>query len=359
MEGRLEHQPALDGLRGVAVLAVIAFHLWPDLLPGGFLGVDTFFVVSGYLITGLLLAEHRASGGIDLRAFWLRRARRLLPALFVLLSVVAAAAAAWWPAQDLARVRGDALAGLGYVANWHALAGGDGYFDSVRGPSPLGHLWSLAIEEQFYVVWPLVLLAVLRRRSGAGARAARSVAVVAAAGIVASVAALVLLRGDLDRAYYGTDTRLHALLVGALLATVLPIGAAGRRVRPGLATAALVASAASWFLVDETAAWLFTVGLPLHAALTALVIAGAVGGGKAPAVLTHAWTVAVGRVSYGLYLWHWPVIVVLTPGRTGLGGAGLLTLRAAVTVGLTVLSYRFVEQPVRRLRVTGRRLLVL
>src|SRR5687767_5284474 len=205
--------PAVDGLRAVAVAAVVAFHLSPDAVPGGFLGVDTFFVVSGYLITSLLLAEHAADGGIGLRAFWARRARRLLPALLLLLAAVALAAAVWWPAEDLARIRGDALGGLGYVANWRFIAEGGSYFDLNSGPSPLRHLWSLAIEEQFYVVWPLVAMVCLRR-------SARLLGIVSAVGAVASVVVLAAL-GSGDRAYYGTDARAHALLIGAVLAVAL------------------------------------------------------------------------------------------------------------------------------------------
>jgi peptidoglycan/LPS O-acetylase OafA/YrhL len=339
---RLRYLPAVDGLRAVAVAAVIAFHLAPDAVPGGFLGVDTFFVVSGYLITALLLAEHAADGGIGLRHFWARRARRLLPALLLLLCAVAVGVAVWWPAEDLARVRADALAGLGYVANWRFIAGGESYFDLATGPSPLRHLWSLAIEEQFYVVWPLVALACLRRSP-------RLLGAVSIAGAVASAAVLIAI-GPGDRAYFGTDARAHALLVGAALA----VGLRHRRAAapPWLGPAggaALAACAAAWWVAGESSTWLFTWGFPAYALLTAVVVASVVrvGDGALARVLSSAPLVAMGKVSYGLYLWHWPAIVLLTTPRTGLDGVALGAFRLAATVAGTLVSYWIVERPVR------------
>lgn len=349
--GRLRYLPAVDGLRAVAVSAVVAFHLWPGALPGGFLGVDTFFVVSGYLITSLLLAEHDGAGRISLRGFWARRARRLLPALLLLLAVVAAGVAAWWPAEDLARVRADGFAGLLYVANWRFVASGESYFDLVSGPSPLRHLWSLAIEEQFYVVWPLVAVACLRRPRGH-----RWLAAVCVAVAVASVAALVL-HGPGDRAYFGTDARAHALVAGALLAVALRPGRTGRHAAEAPAprwlgaagTAALAACAAAWWVAGESSAWLFRWGFPAYAALAAVVVLAVVRapGSRLGRALSAAPLVAVGKVSYGLYLWHWPAVVLLTPSRTGLDGAALDALRLGVTVVGTVASYVLVERPIR------------
>ncbi|HEX6569750.1 MAG TPA: acyltransferase, partial [Acidimicrobiales bacterium] len=168
---RLHREPALDGLRGLAVVAVVVFHL--GHIDGGFLGVDLFFVLSGFLITSLLVTEHRRHGAIDLRAFWVRRARRLLPALLLTLAGVGALLAALTPAADRPRFRGDALATLGYAANWQAMADDVGYWDMFARPSPLDHMWSLAIEEQFYLLWPplvLGLLVLARRRTGGGRR---------------------------------------------------------------------------------------------------------------------------------------------------------------------------------------------
>jgi peptidoglycan/LPS O-acetylase OafA/YrhL len=240
-EPGLSHEPALDGLRGVAVAAVVAFHL--GHLEGGFLGVDLFFVLSGFLITSLLLTEARWRGRVDLRRFWARRARRLLPALLVMLVGVAVLLMAFTPDGDRPRFRGDALATLGYAANWERMAGDLTYWDIFTQPSPLDHTWSLAIEEQFYLLWPLVALAVWRwrPRSGASHRARR----LGAIAVGAALASLVLLGltyspVDTSRAYFGTDTRIGATLGGAALATVV----AGRARRQGRPSAALDVAAA-------------------------------------------------------------------------------------------------------------------
>ncbi|HLZ37365.1 MAG TPA: acyltransferase, partial [Mycobacteriales bacterium] len=205
--GRLR---ALDGVRGLAVLAVLFFHAGMPWAHGGFLGVDTFFVLSGYLITVLLLREWRETGGVSLRRFWARRARRLLPALLLVLAALAAYAATL-PTEVRPRLRGDALATLGYVANWRFIFSGQSYFDQFSQPSPLRHMWSLAIEEQFYLVWPLVVFACLRL--GRGRR--RILVGVAAAGVVVSTLVMAALYDSTDpsRAYYGTDSRMHTILI--------------------------------------------------------------------------------------------------------------------------------------------------
>ena len=161
---RLPYMPGLDGLRAIAVLAVFVYHFQSGggWLPGGFLGVDVFFVLSGFLITSLLLAEHGATGRIDLGHFWARRARRLLPALFGVLLGVALYAAVWGQATELGRIRGDGIASLLYVSNWRFVVDGSSYFSIFQAPSPLAHTWSLAIEEQWYLLWPLALIGLLR-----------------------------------------------------------------------------------------------------------------------------------------------------------------------------------------------------
>ncbi|MBA3282256.1 MAG: acyltransferase, partial [Acidimicrobiia bacterium] len=209
--------PGLDGLRAVAVAAVVAYHLGE--LPGGFLGVDVFFVISGFLITRLLLAEHERTGRIAIGAFWGRRFRRLLPALLVLLVAVALASRAELPGWRLTEIRNDAFGALAYVANWRFVLSGESYFTKGVGPSPLRHTWSLAIEEQFYLLWPLVVAGVLAMAR----RAARlSVGAVALAVGVGSAVWMAVVSGqghDLSRIYYGTDTRVFALCGGAWLAS--------------------------------------------------------------------------------------------------------------------------------------------
>ena len=197
----IAHVPALDGLRGAAVAGVLLFHA-EGLLRGGFLGVDLFFVLSGYLITSILVAEHRRSGRIDLRAFWIRRARRLMPALLALVPAVGLYARSFAAPGELAQIRGDALATLAYVANWRAILVRRSYWEMFAAPSPLEHTWSLAIEEQFYVVWPLVALVVLRR----GPRALAIVSGVLALGSIVAMAVLGASATP-NRVYLGTDTR--------------------------------------------------------------------------------------------------------------------------------------------------------
>ncbi|HET9730382.1 MAG TPA: acyltransferase, partial [Acidimicrobiia bacterium] len=211
---------SLDGLRAVAVIAVVAYHLWPHALPSGFLGVDMFMVLSGFLITGLLLREHRATGTIRLGAFWGRRFRRLIPALMLMLAAVALFVYAFGPDTMARPVRVQGIAALLYVANWKLVLDGVSYGGQLAAHSPLVHLWSLGIEEQFYLLWPLVCFVLLRTQRG------RQVApFVAVAGAAASAVLMAVLyqRGtDTARLYYGTDTRAHAFLLGATSAFVLP-----------------------------------------------------------------------------------------------------------------------------------------
>ena len=215
----LEYDPAIDGLRGIAVAAVVAFHL--GYLQGGFLGVDLFFTLSGYLITRLLLLEHAATGGVSLRAFWTRRAWRLLPVLYVLLAVLAVYAAFAARPDELAGIRGPGISSLAFVSNWWFIADGKGYWDLFTAPSPLEHVWSLSIEQQFYVVWPLLAVAILRGRQRTD-RVARDHRPPRCSG--STVLLAVLARNDVSRAYFGSGARTSSILVGAALAIVVDRG---------------------------------------------------------------------------------------------------------------------------------------
>lgn len=354
---RSGHRPALDGLRGVAVAGVVAFHLGLPWAKGGFWGVNAFFVLSGYLITGLLLREHDRWGSIDLFGFYLRRARRLLPALGVAVVGTAVAARVLMGSSMPETTRGDALASLLYVANWRFVVTGQSYFAQFGDPSPFRHMWSLAIEEQYYLLAPTVLLGLLtlvRRRW------AVTLAVVGM--ILLSATAMLLLRpeagGDTSRVYYGTDTRLQDVLTGCALALgmwsarpkVLRRLADRHRVLDvvGVVGAALVLVA---FALVQSSPWTFPWGYLLFntgfAVLVLLVVELAPRGllGRAMSWRPLTW---LGELSYSLYLWHWPTIVIVDEDLTGLDGLPLLAVRVALSTVLALLSFHLVENPVRR-----------
>jgi peptidoglycan/LPS O-acetylase OafA/YrhL len=344
----LRYHPALDGLRGVAVLAVIAYHDNYTWAKGGFLGVDAFFVLSGFLITTLLVLEFRRGRVIHLASFWARRARRLLPALLLVLvfvSVYTRLAVVPW---ERTRIRGDGLASLFYVANWRFVVDGQGYFSLFSAASPLRHMWSLAIEEQYYLVWPIVVLVCLKVARGS----LRVLTAVCVAGIGASVIAMRVrfVARDPSHAYYATDARAHSLLIGALLGLVLlawrPSALATRRV--GFAAAlGLIAVLLAFTRVSGTDAAYYRGGSAVFALTCAAVIAGAVQRGSVSALLSASPLVWTGRISYGLYLWHWPIDVWLVPSRVSLGANALNALRLAVTFAAAIASYHLVERPIR------------
>ncbi len=361
----LPYLSGLDGLRALAVIAVVLYHAGVDFMPAGFLGVEIFFVISGYLITSLLLAERAATSAVSLRRFWMRRARRLLPALFLLVAAVLAYFAIFLPGE-VATVRGDALAAVAYVSNWAFILGDAAYFEQVGRPSPLLHLWSLAIEEQFYVVWPLLFVGLM----ALGGRALLFVAIVA--GIAASTVLMAVLFepfADVSRVYYGTDTRAAGLLFGAALAVVWRAGAlpgprgraaAWRRITPAprqllprsLDVAGLAALGGLAYIVVTFSAFqpsLYQGGFALVSGLTAIVIAAAVAPrGRLGRVLGVAPLRAIGLRSYSIYLWHWPIFVVTRPDiDVRMGEIELLAVRLALTLLLSEISYRFVEMPIR------------
>ncbi len=362
---RLVHQPALDGLRGAAVAGVLLFH--GGYLTGGYLGVDAFFVLSGFLITSLLLAELRDDGRVSLRAFWARRARRLLPALAVVLLGVAVYAWLFARPDELRAIRGDCWATLLYVANWRQIASSNDYFALFRSPSPLQHTWSLAIEEQFYLLWPLAVVLASRRR---GFRvAARRVLVLAVTlGTASYVLAQVLYQAtDASRVYYGTDTRAGAILAGAALAAWLALRSHATSVMPrsspprllrASSVAAVGALACAWIMVNGSSTALYRgVLLGCGIAVTVVVAACDVDpSGPVPRALSLRPLRALGVISYGVYLWHWPLFLVLTSDRVHLSGVALLAVRCGATLVVARLSYRLVEQPIRSGAGTARQM---
>jgi peptidoglycan/LPS O-acetylase OafA/YrhL len=341
------YRPALDGIRALAVAGVLLFHGGVAALPGGFLGVDAFFVLSGYLITSLLLVELDATGRVRLGRFWARRARRLLPALLVVLIATVVGYRAVLGADELRLLRGDALATLGYGANWRMIYRGTDYFTQSAAPSALQHTWSLGIEEQFYLLWPLIVVGIL----AAGGRRAGLAAVCLGGAAASAVAGALLYRpGDVSRAYFGTDTRAQALLIGCALA----VGLAHASRHPPrtveiLGLLGLAAVAWLWLTADGQAAWLYRGGLTVGALGVAAVIASVVlaPGDPLGQLLALAPLVWLGRISYGVYLWHWPLFGLLTADRTGLAGASLLSVRVAATLVAATASYWLIERPVR------------
>jgi peptidoglycan/LPS O-acetylase OafA/YrhL len=334
---------------------------------GGFLGVDVFFVLSGFLITSLLVQEWTRTGRIALRAFWLRRARRLLPAVLLVLLAVGAYFVLL-PDEQQHTFRGDALATLAYVSNWWFMVSDQSYFAQFVEPSPLRHTWSLAIEEQFYLLFPLLLVFWLgRARLGLGAlRVFLLVAALASAGLMAALHDPLV---DPSRSYYGTDTRMQALLLGAVLAlsprltrpsSPLYTRVHGRLLRlPGAGLVGWLAAAGLLAMIvkaRELAPGMYNGGFLLAALLSAVLIAAVTRAPRSSLGRVLSWRpmVAMGVISYGLYLWHWPVYVILTEERTGLEGPLLLGVRVLATGALAALSYRLVEEPIRAQRLQRR-----
>jgi peptidoglycan/LPS O-acetylase OafA/YrhL len=352
--------PGLDGLRALAVFAVVAYHLGLGWAPAGLLGVGVFFTLSGYLITDLLLAQWDGAGRLALGDFWVRRARRLLPALFVMLAVVIA-----WVAllhrSELASLWSAVGAAALYVSNWFDVSQHVSYFARFGPPSPLGHLWSLAIEEQFYLLWPWLLwlgLRYVRERRSAVTGHLRLAGVTLAAAGMSAVAMAVLYQPGVDptRVYDGTDTRAFALLFGAALAMVWPsrrltvrASPVARRLLDGVGTAGLVIIALLIWLTTQYSPFLYRGGMVLLSIATMMTISALVH----PATrLGHAlgreplrW---LGVRSYAIYLWMFPVITLTTPtSATGVNPLRAV-LQVGAIVGLSALSWTYVEKPIRQ-----------
>jgi peptidoglycan/LPS O-acetylase OafA/YrhL len=372
---KVPYLPGLDGMRALAVVAVMLYHTNNGWLPGGFIGVEVFFVISGYLITLLLIGEHERSGRIDLGQFWLRRARRLLPAVLLTMAALAVYCALF-KRSELGNLRGDILAGLAYVSNWYQIWVGQGY-TAGSDFAPLRHLWSLAVEEQFYLLWPLAMIALIRL----GRRRLPEIALwlVGAAVLIAIVTALLFSGATPDQPaaywdiggrqinktdalYLSTPTRAGGLLLGAACAMLWrpvavmrgPLRNRGRlfdlAAVVGLAGLGLMA----WTLhvTYETGAgdpWLFRGGFLAIGVCTVLVLAAVTHrGALAGRALGTSLLVWIGLRSYGLYLFHWPIYQIIR----GEAGAKLtlreFTLAMVLTVAITEVSYRFVETPIRR-----------
>ncbi len=365
---RLAYLPALDGVRAFAVLAVMMFHGGFWFFTGGFMGVDVFFVLSGFLITSLLVGEWRQSLTIRLGAFWGRRARRLLPALLLMLLFVAFFASVIVPKGTYGALRLDTLATLLYVSNWHFILVGSNYFNETSAASPLIHTWSLAVEEQFYLIWPLVVLGLLRLT-----RRLEPLFLLSCAAAVASAVWMYVLSRhavSINRVYLGTDTRSQCLFIGCALAVGLVLlsqrgHSAGRLAqnelwRPASARGRLLCAVAGilgasvaiimWSVTNSTTTFPYSGGFFLVGIATAGVIVSAVGAPRSlvPRFLSLTPVRYVGQISYGLYIWHWPLFLWVDSARTGLSGTPLFLVRLAVTFAVSVASFHLVERPIRR-----------
>jgi peptidoglycan/LPS O-acetylase OafA/YrhL len=353
------YMPGLDGLRAIAVLAVIAYHLGMGWAPGGLLGVGIFFTLSGYLITDILLS-HLARRDMRLTDFWLGRARRLLPALFLMLVVVLAWVTVFGPAQPT-KFRDAVFAAVLYVSNWQLIFQHVSYFARFGAPEPLGHLWSLAIEEQFYIFWPFLLLLgvrLVRERPGTPGGVRPRLAVVTLVMAAASAILMAVLYHpsfDPSRVYDGTDTRAFELLGGAALAMVWPsrrlqpsIAAGARNVIDGSGAIGLVTIALLIWRTNQYSAFIYHGGLVLLTIATVLVVAAlAHPASRLGAALGWGPLRWIGVRSYGIYLWHFPIIVLTSP--SGPHEPDLLrdALQVGVTFAVAALSWHYIEEPVR------------
>jgi peptidoglycan/LPS O-acetylase OafA/YrhL len=335
----------------VAVVPVLLFHASVSWARGGFLGVDVFFVLSGFLITRLLLEERELTGRIGLLRFYLRRILRLFPALVAVGLASLVYATIWLDHSQAVRTAHDVFAAATYRMNW---------VEALNRRPPLGlvdHTWSLSIEEQFYVLWPLGMLLAYRLGRGRGVL----VAALGGAALSAGLRALLWHQGQpVHRVYYGLDTHADGLLLGCALAAVTlyrpalvrrTVGGSARSIAgraAGPAALALLALAASQTALFSKG--LPTWGYPIVGVLTVVVIADVWAGGSLDRLLRPAPLVAIGRISYGLYLWHWPVFLVLNPSRIHWSPVPLTVLRLAVTTAVAVVSFFAVEQPFLRLK---------
>ncbi|CAB4858019.1 MAG: acyltransferase family protein [Actinobacteria bacterium] len=353
---KVPYEPGIDGLRAIAVTSVLLYHSDVPWVPGGFFGVEVFFVISGYLITALLLAEWRNGHRIALGSFYLRRARRLLPALFLMLGVVGLYSVLFLP-DEVHTLRGDTFGAVTYVQNWWQIFAGRSYFAEAGRPPLLKHLWSLAVEEQFYLLWPIICAVLFRFF---GDRPGRLFGVIAGGALFSTLLMWLMFPGDAlnaSRVYYGTDTRASGLLLGAALAVAWPpwrltpkVTLAGRAVLniAGCVGLAIV----GWYLfgVSDSAAWVYSGGFLLLGFGTLLVIATTVHpGADIRRLLGFKPLVWIGLRSYSLYIWHWPIYQITRPDLdVPLHGYALLALRLTLTVIIAELSFRFVETPIRK-----------
>lgn len=361
MKNKLKHRymGGLDGLRALSVLAVIAYHMNLTFAGGGFLGVGIFFVLSGYLITDLLIQEWEDTNSINLKNFWVRRAKRLLPAMISVLVVILGYVFFFQPAL-LQETRMDAVAALFYFSNWWSVFHQQSYFDSFANPSLLKHFWSLAVEEQFYLIWPLIVTAALR--IGKGTKVLYGITLLLAASSILCMGLIYHTGTDPSRVYYGTDSRAFALLFGAILACVWPsrqLSGSGSKALgiflDGIGTFALIFLFLCVIYVNQYEEFLYTGGLALFSLVSVVLITAL----AHPATLLGKWIGVrplrwIGLRSYGMYLWHYPIIQLTTPASQANEVHPLrIVLQLVLIFAVSALSYHFIERPIRRLGKGG------
>jgi peptidoglycan/LPS O-acetylase OafA/YrhL len=356
---------SLDGVRAISLFILMGYHFGVGWLQGGFFGLDVFYVLSGYLITGLLLSEYRKRGSIKLSAFWLRRARRLLPALLIVLVAVTLMVRFAEPVGLYPDFRWSAFSALFYFSNWQQIAASSNYFVATGAVSPLTHTWSLAVEEQFYLVWPLIVLAVmgLSRRFERGLR---NLLIISVAGVIASATEMALLytpTANTTRLYFGTDTHAQPILLGAAMACVMTMiqmrrgsdgmapearTAAVRRLLVVVGIAGLAGTFSLTYAMDGTAPFDYRGGFLVSSLSAGAIIVSAVSAptGIVARVLSLRPLVWVGTISYGAYLWHYPIFIYLDAERTGRQGFTLLVIRFAATFVVAAASFYLVERPI-------------
>ncbi len=353
---RQHYRPYLDGLRTVAVYVVVAYHAGLGLLSGGFIGVDIFFVLSGYLVTGILVRDLVAGGRVRLQQFYSRRVRRILPASIVVLLITAIVYTLIATPAEALDALGGFRAAFVYIANWYFIRQATDYFAANVNHNPVLHFWSLAVEEQFYLVWPMVLagLFLLTRRLGRW-RWWVLRGVLVACVLASSIEALHVAGTNLDRAYYGTDTRAYQLLLGAVLALtpqLLRLGSRSERIAKGVSTlafAAVLLLATSLFDVGPITRGVLVAG----AVLVLLVSVENAHGGIVKRLLSSSVFTYLGRISYGVYLWHWPVIVIASHGRS-LSPIELFAIATPTSTVLAAFSFHLFEHPIRVAAVLDR-----
>jgi peptidoglycan/LPS O-acetylase OafA/YrhL len=360
----LSYIPALDGIRGLAIIVIMGYHAGVFFTSGGFYSLDAFFTLSGFLITSLLIAEWHQTATIRLRLFWARRARRLLPALLVMVLVVTLYCAFFVPSGTYPHIRSDGIAALFYFANWHFIAAGSNYFAQTAPASPLTHTWSLAVEEQFYLVWPLIFLGVVKLW-----RSKLALLLLCIAGALASAIEMACLYSsrDVNRLYYGTDTRAQSLLIGSGLAVALSMWA-DRRERSGgdsawavrtpsgrafllvLGLAGVTGSVVLWTKLSFNDSAAYRGGFLLAALATSAILLSVVCSQQS--LLARAFSFPplryIGKISYGLYLWYYPMYIYVDNARTGLTGYPLFFVRGAATLTVAVVSFYVLELPIRK-----------